>query len=41
MDSESERWTSLVENDKESLEENIAVDLEGASLVGLDTAEAH
>jgi hypothetical protein len=41
VDSKSERRTSLVESDKERLEENVAIDLEGAALVGLDAAEAH
>lgn len=41
MDSKAQRWASLVENDEERLEENVAVDLEGAALVGLDPAEAH
>lgn len=41
MNSQTERWSSLVENHEERLEEDIAVDLEGATLVGLDTTEAH
>lgn len=41
MDGKAERWASLVENDEERLEEDVAVDLEAATLVGLDSAEAH